>query len=197
MIFLHSSVRQNKGLYHAFFIIFSTSTFFVTSCLILFTSFAIRTVDQTTFDLINEVRRQFKEIKGIMEGTSKPDYAKCVDICARSALKQMVIPGLFVVGLTVVVGLLLHAEATGAYLMTSTITGILMALLLNTGGGTWDNAKKYIEEGFYGGKGSDAHKAAVIGDTVGDPFKDTARPSLHVLIKLLSTLTLVLAPLFV
>ncbi len=163
----------------------------------LFTSFAIKAVGQTAFEVVNEVRRQFKEIKGLMAGTGKADYATCVDICTRTALREMVLPGVFVVGLTVAVGLLLHAEATGAYLMIGTITGILMALLLNTGGAAWDNAKKYIEEGVYGGKGSDAHKAAVIGDTIGDPFKDTAGPSLHVLIKLLSTLTLVLAPLFI
>ncbi|VVB52533.1 K(+)-stimulated pyrophosphate-energized sodium pump [uncultured archaeon] len=163
----------------------------------LFTSFAIRAVGQTAFEVVNEVRRQFKEIKGLSEGRSRPDYARCVDICARTSLKEMVLPGVFVVGLTVAVGVLLHAEAMGAYLMVSTITGILMALMLNTGGGAWDNAKKYIEEGSFGGKGSEAHKAAVIGDTLGDPFKDTAGPSLHVLIKLLSTLTLVLAPLFV
>ncbi|MFH0860483.1 MAG: sodium-translocating pyrophosphatase [Candidatus Altiarchaeota archaeon] len=163
----------------------------------LFASFAIRAVSNTAFEVVNEVRRQFREIEGLMEGKAKPDYAKCVDICAKTALKGMVLPGVFVVVLTIIVGLLLHAEAVGAYLMTSTITGILMALMLNTGGGAWDNAKKYIEEGTYGGKGSDAHKAAVIGDTLGDPFKDTAGPSIHVLIKLLSTLTLVLAPLFI
>jgi len=163
----------------------------------LFTSFAIRAVGKTAFEVVNEVRRQFREIKGLMAGSGKPDYAACVDICTKTALKEMVLPGVFVVALTVVVGFLLHAEALGAYLMSSTITGILMALFLNTGGGAWDNAKKYIEAGAYGGKGSDAHKAAVIGDTIGDPFKDTAGPSLHVLIKLLSTLTLVLAPLFI
>jgi K(+)-stimulated pyrophosphate-energized sodium pump len=163
----------------------------------LFASFAIKAVGIAAFDVVNEVRRQFREIKGLMEGNAKPDYAKCVDICTKTALKEMILPGIFVVGLTVAVGLILHAEAIGAYLMVSTITGILMALLLNTGGGAWDNAKKFIEEGAHGGKGSEAHKAAVIGDTIGDPFKDTAGPSLHVLIKLLSTLALILVPLLV
>jgi K(+)-stimulated pyrophosphate-energized sodium pump len=163
----------------------------------LFSSFAIKAVSQTADSVVNEVRRQFKEIKGLMAGTAKPDYAKCVDICAKSALEEMVLPGVFVVAMTVAVGVLLHAEALGAYLMSATISGILMALVLNTGGGAWDNAKKHIEEGHHGGKGSEAHKAAVIGDTIGDPFKDTAGPSLHVLIKLLSTLTLILVPLLV
>jgi len=163
----------------------------------VFSSFAIRAVGQTAFEVVNEVRRQFREIKGLMSGDAKPDYATCVDICTRTALKEMVLPGVFVVAVTVLVGLLLKAEATGAFLMSSTITGILMALTLNTGGGAWDNAKKYIEDGAHGGKGSEAHKAAVIGDTIGDPFKDTAGPSLHVLIKLLSTLTLILVPFFI
>lgn len=163
----------------------------------LFSSFAIKAVSKTANQVVIEVRRQFKEIKGLMAGKAKPDYAKCVDICAKSALREMVLPGIFVVAMTVAVGVLLHAEALGAFLMSATISGILMALMFNTGGGAWDNAKKYIEEGAHGGKGSDAHKAAIIGDTVGDPFKDTAGPSLHVLIKLLSTLTLILVPLLV
>ncbi|MFH1134100.1 MAG: sodium-translocating pyrophosphatase [Nanoarchaeota archaeon] len=162
----------------------------------LFSSFAIKAVGKTAYQVVNEVRRQFKEIKGLMKGKADPDYAKCVDICTTSALKGMVLPGLLVVGFTIIVGVLLKAEAMAAYLMVATIAGILMALVMNNGGGAWDNAKKYIEEGFHGGKGSPAHKAAVTGDTVGDPFKDTAGPSLHVLIKLLSTLTLVLVPLF-
>jgi len=163
----------------------------------LFSSFAIRAVGDAAFSIVNEVRRQFKTIKGLREGKAKPDYAACVDIAAKAALKKMMLPGLLVVFATVAVGLLLKAEATAAYLMVATIAGILMALLMNTGGGAWDNAKKYIEEGAYGGKGGDAHKAAVTGDTVGDPFKDTAGPSLHVLIKLLGTITLVLVPLFI
>jgi len=163
----------------------------------LFSAFAIRAVGDTAFSIVNEVRRQWKEKKGIMTGKEKPDYARVVDICVKASLKEMVLPGLLVVAVTVIVGVALGYESAAAYLMVATITGILMALLLNTGGGAWDNAKKLIEEGEHGGKGSDAHKAAITGDTIGDPFKDTAGPSLHVLIKLLSTITLVLVPLFV
>ncbi len=163
----------------------------------LFSAFAIRAVGDTAFSIVNEVRRQWKERKGILTGKEKPDYAKVVDICVKASLKEMILPGLLVVIVTVIVGVVLGYEAAAAYLMVATITGILMALLLNTGGGAWDNAKKLIEEGEHGGKGSEAHKAAVTGDTIGDPFKDTAGPSLHVLIKLLSTITLVLVPLFV
>ena len=162
----------------------------------LFSSMAIRAVGDAAFSIVNEVRRQWKEKKGIMTGKEKPDYAKVVDICVKASLKKMILPGVLVVVTTVVVGMALGYEAAGAFLMVGTITGILMALLLNNSGGAWDNAKKYIEEGNYGGKGSETHKAAVTGDTVGDPMKDTAGPSLHVLIKLLSTITLVLVPLF-
>ena len=162
----------------------------------LFSSLAIRAVGDAAYSIVNEVRRQWKTKKGIMTGKEKPDYARVVDICVKASLKKMILPGLLVVVTTIIVGMVLKYEATGAFLMVGTITGILMALLLNTGGGAWDNAKKYIEEGHYGGKGSETHKAAVTGDTVGDPFKDTAGPSLHVLIKLLSTITLVLVPLF-
>ncbi len=163
----------------------------------IFSSFAIKAVGDTAQLVVLEVRRQFKQIKGLMAGKAKPDYAKCVDICTKAALQKMIVPGLLVVAVTIVVGVWLRYEAVAAFLMVGTITGILMALLFNTGGGAWDNAKKYIEAGAYGGKGSEAHAAAVTGDTVGDPFKDTAGPSLHVLIKLLGTLTLVLAPLFI
>jgi len=163
----------------------------------LFSAFAIRAVGDTAYSIVNEVRRQWKTKKGIMTGKEKPDYARVVDICVKASLKEMILPGLLVVAITVAVGVVLKYEAAAAYLMVATITGILMALLLNTGGGAWDNAKKLIEEGAHGGKGSEAHKAAVTGDTIGDPFKDTAGPSLHVLIKLLSTITLVLVPLFV
>jgi K(+)-stimulated pyrophosphate-energized sodium pump len=159
-------------------------------------------VGKAAYYVINEVRRQFKENPGILKGTSKPDYGKCVDIVTVGALKEMVVPGLLAVGMPVAVGVTFRflgvgAETVAAFLMVGTIAGILMALFLNNSGGAWDNAKKFIEMGQYGGKGSDTHKAAVVGDTVGDPFKDTAGPSLHVLIKLLSTITLVLAPLFV
>jgi K(+)-stimulated pyrophosphate-energized sodium pump len=178
----------------------------------LFSSLAIKAVGKAAYAIINNVREQFKNNPGIMQGTSKPDYGQCVDIATRAALGKMVLPGLLVVGMTVGVGVVFRwiyyaggqtatgasgAEVVGGFLMAGTITGILMALFLNNGGGAWDNAKKFIETGAYGGKKSEPHKAAVVGDTVGDPFKDTAGPSLHVLIKLLSTITLVLAPLFI
>jgi len=168
----------------------------------LFSALAIRAVGKAAYYVINEVRRQFKENPGILQGTSKPDYARCVDIVTRGALKEMILPGIIAVATPVAVGLIFRmfgvgAEAVAALLMVGTIAGILMATFLNNSGGAWDNAKKYIESGAYGGKGSETHKAAVVGDTVGDPFKDTAGPSLHVLIKLLATITLVLAPLFV
>jgi K(+)-stimulated pyrophosphate-energized sodium pump len=163
----------------------------------LFSALAIRAVGRAAFYVINEVRRQFQENAGIMLGEMKPDYARCVDIVTAGALREMVMPGLLAVGMPIAVGLILRAEAVAALLMVGTITGILLATLMNNGGGAWDNAKKYIESGVYGGKGSETHKAAVVGDTVGDPFKDTAGPSLHVLIKLLSTITLVMAPLFI
>ncbi len=162
----------------------------------VFSSFAIRAVSRAAGYIINDVRAQFKEKPGIMAGTDKPDYARSVDICTRGALKEMVLPGLIAVIVPTIVGFTLGVESVGATLMVGTIAGVILALTLNNGGGAWDNAKKYIEMGAHGGKGSFAHKAAVVGDTVGDPFKDTAGPSLHVLIKLLSTLTLVLAPLF-
>jgi K(+)-stimulated pyrophosphate-energized sodium pump len=162
----------------------------------LFSAFAIRAVGETAQYIILEVRRQFQD-KGILEGTKKPDYASCVDITTRGALKNMVIPGIIAVAFPVFVGIVLRHEAMAAFLMVATITGVLMALVLNNGGGAWDNAKKFIETGQYGGKKSEAHKAAVVGDTVGDPFKDTAGPSLHVLVKLLATTTLVLAALYI
>jgi len=167
----------------------------------LFSALAIRAVGRAAYYVINDVRAQFKEKPGILKGTDKPDYGRSVDIVTRGALKEMVLPGLLVVTMPIAVGLVfkmfgMGAEVVASFLMVGTIVGVLVALFLNNGGGAWDNAKKYIETGMYGGKGSDAHKAAVVGDTVGDPFKDTAGPSLHVLIKLLSTITLVLAPLF-
>ncbi len=169
----------------------------------LFSALAIRAVGKAAYYVINDVRAQFKERPGILAGTERPDYGRTVDIVTRGALRQMVVPGLLAVAMPVVVGVIFKAtfgagaEAVAALLMVGTMAGILMATLLNNGGGAWDNAKKYIETGVYGGKGSPAHKAAVVGDTVGDPFKDTAGPSLHVLIKLLSTITLVMAPLFI
>jgi K(+)-stimulated pyrophosphate-energized sodium pump len=167
-----------------------------------FSSLALTAVRKAASSVITEVRRQFRERPGIMLGTESPDYGTAVDIVTVGALKAMIAPGALVVLFPIVVGIVFKqfgvgAEAVAAFLMIGTIAGILMAGFLNNGGGAWDNAKKYIETGAYGGKRSDAHKAAVVGDTVGDPFKDTAGPSLHVLIKLLSTITLVLAPLFI
>ena len=195
----------------------------------LFSSMAIKAVGRTAQMVVKDVRDQFRENPGIMAGTSKPDYARCVSIVTGAALKEMVLPGILAVGLPVAVGLIFRnfssvygagtevltragfstvptingipvnlggATAVAGLLMVGTISGVLLAMLMNNGGGAWDNAKKWIETGKYGGKKSDAHKAAVVGDTVGDPFKDTAGPSLHVLIKLLATITLVLAPLF-
>lgn len=162
----------------------------------LFSAMAIKAVGKTAQYIIEEVRQQFKN-KDILKGKVKPDYAKCVDITTKGALRNMILPGALAILFPILVGLVLKAEATAAFLMVATIAGILLALVLNNGGGAWDNAKKYIEMGTFGGKGGEAHKAAVIGDTVGDPFKDTAGPSLHVLIKLLATITLVLAPLFI
>ncbi len=161
----------------------------------LFSALAIRAVGKTAGYVIEEVRRQFKN-KGIMKGTVKPNYAACVDITTKGALKNMILPGILAVGFPIAVGLILKAEAAAAFLMVGTISGILLATVMNNAGGAWDNAKKFVESGAYGGKGSEVHKATVVGDTVGDPLKDTAGPSLHVLIKLLSTITLVLAPLF-
>ncbi len=170
----------------------------------LFSSLAIRAVGRAAGQMIEEVRRQFRADPGIMAGTSRPDYARAVDISARAALREMIAPGLLAVGTPVIVGLVLRWEAAGGLLMVGTIVGVLMANVLNNGGGAWDNAKKFIESGGLKdengqvlGKGTEAHKASVVGDTVGDPFKDTAGPSLHVLIKLLATITLVLAPLFI
>jgi K(+)-stimulated pyrophosphate-energized sodium pump len=147
--------------------------------------------------MVDEVRRQFREIPGIMEGTGKPDSARCVDISTKAALREMILPGVTAVLAPVVVGGLLGVEALGGLLAGATVTGVLMALFMANAGGAWDNAKKYIEAGAYGGKGSDPHKAAVVGDTVGDPFKDTSGPSLNILIKLMSVVSLVLAPWFV
>lgn len=161
----------------------------------LFSALAIRAVGKTASYVIEEVRRQFKN-KGIMTGKVKPNYAACVDITTRGALKNMIPPGLLAVAFPIVVGYFLKYEAVAGMLMVGTIAGILLALLMNNAGGAWDNAKKYVETGVFGGKGSETHKATVVGDTVGDPFKDTAGPSLHVLIKLLATITLVMAPLF-
>ncbi|MFR6141136.1 MAG: sodium-translocating pyrophosphatase [Finegoldia sp.] len=161
----------------------------------LFSALTMDAVGTAANDMIVEVRRQFKEFPGIMEGTQQPDYKKCVDISTGAALRQMIIPGLLAVICPVVMGFLLGAEALGGLLAGSLVTGVLMAIFMSNSGGAWDNAKKYIESGQHGGKGSDAHKAAVVGDTVGDPFKDTSGPSLNILIKLMTVVSLVFAPL--
>ena len=169
-----------------------------------FSSLAIRAVGTTAQAIIVEVRRQFREIPGIMDYTGRPDYARVVDITTRAALREMMLPGAVAVATPIIVGILLGYQAVAGLLMVGTIAGVLLATVLNNGGGAWDNAKKYIESGHLLdadgkvlGKGTPAHAAAVVGDTVGDPFKDTAGPSLHVLVKLLATITLVMAPLFI
>jgi K(+)-stimulated pyrophosphate-energized sodium pump len=169
-----------------------------------FSSLAIRAVGKTAQSIIVEVRRQFREMPGIMDYSQRPDYARVVDITTKAALREMVAPGLVAVATPIIIGVLLGFEAVAGMLMVGTIAGVLLATVLNNGGGAWDNAKKYIESGQLKdedgnvlGKGSEAHAAAVVGDTVGDPFKDTAGPSLHVLVKLLATISLVLAPLFI
>jgi len=160
----------------------------------LFSAFAMGAVGRAAFAMIEEVRRQFKNIPGILEGTGKPDYARCVDISTAAAIKEMIIPASLGVFTPVVVGFLGGPEMLGGVLAGVTVSGVTMALFMANAGGAWDNAKKHIEGGAFGGKGSDAHKAAVIGDTVGDPFKDTAGPSINILIKLMSVVALVIAP---
>jgi K(+)-stimulated pyrophosphate-energized sodium pump len=163
----------------------------------LFSAFCMEAVGRAAHEVVNEVRRQFKEIKGIMEGTAKPDYARCVDIVTTSALKEMIVPGLIAVVSPIAVGFLLGPIALAGLLGGVIVAGLLMALMMANGGATWDNAKKFIEDGYHGGKGSDAHKAAVVGDTVGDPFKDTAGPALNALIKVINTIALIIAPMIV
>ncbi len=162
----------------------------------LFSSMAIKAVSRAAFSMIEEVRRQFREIKGLMEGKAKPDYTRCIDISTTAALREMLIPGIMTVTAPLVVGLLLGAEALGGLLAGALTTGFLMAIFMANAGGAWDNAKKYIEKGALGGKGTPIHAAAVTGDTVGDPFKDTAGPSMNILIKVMTIVALVFAPLF-
>lgn len=161
----------------------------------LFSAFTMSSVSKAAFAMISEVRRQFKEKPGIMAGTEKPDYRTCVSISTHAALKEMIVPGVLAVIAPLAIGLLLGVEALGGLLAGSLVSGVMMAIFMSNSGGAWDNAKKYIEEGHNGGKGSETHKAAVVGDTVGDPFKDTSGPSINILIKLMTVIALVFAPL--
>jgi len=160
----------------------------------IFCAMTMKAVGITTAAIINEVRRQWREIKGLMEGTAKPEYGKCVDIATRIALKQMLLPSIMTIVAPVIVGVVLGKYALAGFLIGALATGFILAITLNNAGGAWDNAKKWIESGKFGGKGSDAHKAAVVGDTAGDPMKDTAGPSLNIMLKLMSVISLMLAP---
>lgn len=162
----------------------------------LFSAFTMESVSKAAYKMIEEVRRQFREKPGIMKGTEKPDYKSCVSISTTAALHEMLLPGAMAVGVPILVGIVLGVEALGGLQAGALVTGVLMAIFMANSGGAWDNAKKYIEEGNHGGKGSEAHKAAVVGDTVGDPFKDTSGPSINILIKLMTVVSLVFAPLF-
>ena len=163
----------------------------------LFAALTMDAVGKAAQSIVVEVRRQFKEIKGLMEGKAEPDYAACVDMCTKSAQKLMLAPALIAVIIHIVVGLLLGVNGVAGLLAGNTVTGFVLAVMMANSGGAWDNAKKYIESGAHGGKGSDQHKAAVVGDTVGDPFKDTSGPSINILIKLTSMVSIVFAGLIV
>ncbi len=162
----------------------------------LFSALTMDSVSKAAYKMIEEVRRQFRTIDGILEGTGKPDYTSCVAISTHAALKEMLVPGIMAVVVPIVIGILLGPAALGGLLAGSLVTGVMLAIFMSNAGGAWDNAKKYVEDGHHGGKGSDAHHAAVVGDTVGDPFKDTSGPSLNILIKLMTVVSLVFAPLF-
>ena len=162
----------------------------------LFSAFTMKAVGRAAMSIVNEVRRQFREIPGLMEGTAEPDYTECVDIATKGALKEMIVPGLMAVAAPLATGFVLGVEALGGMLIGAVGSGFMLAIMMATAGGAWDNAKKYVELGHYGGKGSDAHKAAVEGDVVGDPFKDTSGPSLNILLKLMAIVSLVFAPVF-
>ncbi|MBU3203973.1 sodium-translocating pyrophosphatase [Clostridium algidicarnis] len=163
----------------------------------LFGALTMESVGKAANEMVEEVRRQFKEIPGIMEETTKPDYARCVEISTAAALKEMILPGILAIVIPIMVGILLGAEALGGLIGGAVATGVLMAIMMSNAGGAWDNAKKYVESGVHGGKGSYAHKATVVGDTVGDPFKDTSGPSMNILIKLMTIVSLVFAPVIV
>ncbi len=163
----------------------------------LFSAMTMNSVGKAANQMIEEVRRQFREDKGIMAGTSKPDYKRCVSISTGAALKEMIMPGVMAIIAPIAVGIILGPAALGGMLAGSLAAGVLLAIMMANAGGAWDNAKKYIEGGAYGGKGSETHKAAVVGDTVGDPFKDTSGPSINILIKLMTIIAVVFAPLFV
>ena len=162
----------------------------------LFSAFTMKAVGRAAMSIVEEVRRQFREIPGLMEGTAEPDYTECVDIATKGALKEMIIPGLMAVAAPLAMGFVLGVESLGGMLIGAVASGFMLAIMMATAGGAWDNAKKYVELGHYGGKGSDAHKAAVEGDVVGDPFKDTSGPSLNILLKLMAIVSLVFAPVF-
>jgi K(+)-stimulated pyrophosphate-energized sodium pump len=171
---------------------------FIGACLpFVFAALTMESVGKAAQSVVVEVRRQFKEITGLMEGKAEPDYASCVDLCTKASLRQMVLPTVVAVIAPVIVGMVLGFTGVVGMLAGATVSGFLLAIFMSNSGGAWDNAKKYIESGVHGGKGSDQHKAAVVGDTVGDPFKDTSGPAINILIKLLSMVSIVFASLVV